>query len=98
MLIHRGSSFNPVRVSFFIGRRGENCESVQAEWAEESLRQPLSARRESEYAEMSTACGGGSIMECARRHGVPVSTDSGRDWSRSLNRQRVERRKAGNWE
>lgn len=40
VLIHRGSSFNPVRVNFFIDRRGENCETEQAEWAEESLRQP----------------------------------------------------------
>lgn len=68
MLIHRGSSFNPIRVSFFISRRGEHCETERGSWAEESLRQESYRRDgESEYTEMSTACGGGSIMECARR-------------------------------
>jgi len=70
--IHRGSSFNLIRVSFFIGRRGEHCEIEQARGlAEESLRQSYRRDGESEYrstyTEMSTACGGGSIMECARR-------------------------------
>lgn len=40
---------------------------------------------------MSTACGGGSIMECARRHRARVDGLGTR--RRSLNHQRVERGK-----